>query len=123
MTVVLMLWVVGAATGTLIDGPSATLSVAVGTGIGPLHDGHWSTLLTSALWCRGLPSYLLCTGGLLVLLPMAERRLGSVRAGVALLVLHVIGTLAGFGVIMLLRSEGGRWTTQLDESTALGPSV
>jgi lysylphosphatidylglycerol synthetase-like protein (DUF2156 family) len=123
VTVVLILWVVGAATGSLIDGPSASRSVAVGTGIGPLHNGHWWSLLTSALWCWGLPSYLLCTGGLLVLLPMAERRLGSVRAGVALLVLHVIGTLAGFGLIMLLRSEGGRWTTQLDQSTALGPSV
>jgi phosphatidylglycerol lysyltransferase len=122
-TVVLVLWVVGAATGSLIDGPAATLSLAVGTGVGPLHDGRWWTLLTSALWCWGLPSYLLCTGGLLVLLPIAERRLGGVRAGVALLLLHVIGTLAGIGVIMLLGSGGGRWTTQLDESTALGPSV
>jgi len=120
---VVVLWSVGAMTGSLVHGPPAALRAAVGVGVAPLAAGHWWSPLTSALWCSGLLSYLLTTVALIVLLPPAERRLGSLRTALTLVVLQVLGVLGGIGVVLALGTGGGRWTTQLHQMLAVGPGV
>lgn len=118
------LWVLGALTGSLLHGPSPALAASVGAGLGPLRDGVWWGLATSALWCQGLDSYLLSTAMVLALLPVAERRIGSRRTAGLALVVQVGGSLLGLGVVALLdRVADGRWADQLAASVAVGPGT
>jgi lysylphosphatidylglycerol synthetase-like protein (DUF2156 family) len=124
VVLVVVIWVLGAATGSLLHGPSSALAAQVGAGIGPLRDGAWWGLATSALWCQGLDSYLLSTGMILVLLPVAERRLGSLRAAGLGLVVQVGGSLLGLGLVWAIdHVADGRWADQLIVSTAVGPGT
>jgi phosphatidylglycerol lysyltransferase len=118
------LWVLGALTGSLLHGPSPELAARVGAGLHPLADGAWWGLATSALWCQGLDSYLLSTAMVLALLPVAERRIGSLRTAGLALVVQVGGSLIGLGVVALLdRVADGRWADQLAASVAVGPGT
>lgn len=120
---VTLFWVLGAATGSVLRGPSPTLRGAVGAGVGPLREGHWWSLLSSALWCPGLVSYLVNTVAVIALLPVAERRLGSLRAGGLLVAVQVAGTLVGLGLAASVGLGGGRWADQLQASVAVGPGA
>lgn len=121
---VVVLWTLGALTGSLLHGPAPELAARVGAGLGPLRDGAWWGLVTSALWCQGLASYLLSTAMVLALLPVAERRIGSRRTAVLAVVVQVGGSLVGLGAVALLdRLADGRWADQLAASTAVGPGT
>jgi phosphatidylglycerol lysyltransferase len=121
---VAVLWVLGAVTGSLLHGPAPALAARVGAGLHPLADGAWWGLATSALWAQGLDSYLLSTAMVLVLLPVAERRIGSLRTAGLALVVQVGGSLLGLGVVALLdRLADGRWADQLAASVAVGPGT
>jgi lysylphosphatidylglycerol synthetase-like protein (DUF2156 family) len=124
LTVVSMvvLWSVGAGTGSLLHGPPPGLLHEVGAGFGPLGDGHWWFFVTSALWCSGLGAYLGTTALLILLVPMAEWRLGSGRAAVTLLVLHVLGSVAGLALVEAIVAGGGRWARHLATSVTVGPA-
>jgi phosphatidylglycerol lysyltransferase len=121
---VALIWVLGAATASLVHGPSPALAASIGAGLGPIRAGAWWGLATSALWCRGLASYVVSTLLVVALLPVAERRLGSVRAvGLAVLV-QVGGSALGLAWVWLLdRYADGRWADQLAVSVAVGPGT
>ncbi len=122
VALVAFLWLVGAATGSLMAGPSPALRAVVGSGVGPVRDGRWWTVLTSVPWCAQLLGYVVTSLAVLVLLPFAERRLGAARTVLAALVLQVVGVLGGVALVGL--SGGGtRWVTQLDHTVMLGPSA
>src|SRR3982074_3182557 len=72
VAVVLVLWIVGAATDSLLTGPSRDLLSLVGVGIPPLREGHWWMPLTAPLWCSGPVSYVVTTALVVTLLPPAE---------------------------------------------------
>jgi lysylphosphatidylglycerol synthetase-like protein (DUF2156 family) len=121
---VVVIWVLGALTGSVVHGPSPALAATVGAGLGPIRAGAWWGLATSALWCRGPASYVLSTTLIIALLPVAERRLGSLRAGGLTLALQVVGSLIGLAWVWLLdRYLDGRWADQLAESVAVGPGT
>ena len=122
LTLVAALWVVGAATGSLCDGPLPGLRAVIGTGVGPVREGRWWTVLTSLPWCPQLPGYLATSVATLALLPFAERRLGPARTVAAALALQVVGVLGGIALVGLAPG-GGRWITQLDHTVMLGPSA
>jgi lysylphosphatidylglycerol synthetase-like protein (DUF2156 family) len=119
---VLVLWGIGASTGTLLTGPSPALMSAVGVGLPPLQAGHWWMLVTSLLWCPGLASYLVTTALLVTLLSAAERRLGTARTGALLLMVHLLGLLAGLGLVSAIALTGGRWATHISMSATVGPA-
>jgi len=124
VALVVVIWLLGAATGSLLHGPSPALAAAVGAGLGPLRDGAWWGVATSALWCQGLDSYLFSTAVVLGLLPVAERRVGSLRTAVLAVTVQVGGSLVGLGVVSLLaRFADGRWADQLAASVAVGPGT
>ncbi len=119
---VAVLWVVGAATGSLVAGPPPALRAVVGAGLGAVRDGRWWTVLTSVPWCSQLLGYLATSVAVLALLPFAERRLGPVRTVAAALALQVVGVLGGTALVGLAHG-GARWVTQLDHTVMLGPSA
>ena len=121
---VFVIWGLGAATGSLVRGPSPALAELIGAGLGPLRAGAWWGLATSALWCRGLASYVLSTLMIMVLLPVAERRLGSLRAAGLAVLVQVAGSALGLTWVWLLdRYADGRWADQLGVSVAVGPGT
>src|SRR5689334_18654046 len=84
VTLVAALWMVGAATGSLLNGPPPALRAAVGTGVAAMREGRWWTVLTSLPWCAHLLGYLGTSLATLALLPFAERRLGTARTVAAM---------------------------------------
>ncbi|MEU4804647.1 DUF2156 domain-containing protein [Actinosynnema sp. NPDC023587] len=113
-----VLWAVGAATGSLWSGPSDDLVEHIGFGAtSPL----W-TSLTAALWCANLACYLATTALLLVFGPAAEREFGSPRAAGLLVSTHVVGVLAGSGLVRVGAAAGWSWLDYLGYDLAVGPS-
>ena len=114
-----MLWVVGAATGSLVSGPSDDLLAAVGFGAA---SGPW-TLFTSALWCMNLLGYLGTTALLVLFGPVAEREFGSTRAALLFTASHVLGCLAGALVVRAGAATQWEWLSYLDGDVAVVPSA
>ncbi|WP_222598599.1 bifunctional lysylphosphatidylglycerol flippase/synthetase MprF [Lentzea tibetensis] len=113
---VLTLWIVGAATGSLVDGP---VLEEVGFGLSsPL----W-TALTSMLWCANLLGYLGTTALLLVFGPVAEREFGSLRTAALFVSTHVVGVFLGAGLVRLGVPTGWVWLDYLQTDLAVVPSA
>jgi lysylphosphatidylglycerol synthetase-like protein (DUF2156 family) len=116
------LWIVGAATGSLFDGPPHRLRAVVGTGVAAVDAGRWWTVLTSVPWCAQLPGYLATTVAIVAILPVAERVLGSLRTAAAMLALQLAGVWAGIAAVGALGGDS-RWTRLLDHTVMLGPTA
>jgi lysylphosphatidylglycerol synthetase-like protein (DUF2156 family)/membrane associated rhomboid family serine protease len=118
---VVVIWAAGAATGSLLNGPSDELRDLVAVGVPTLTDGAWWTPLTSAFFADDLVTYLLVTMALLVVGSLCERRWGSARmAGIALLV-QVVGVGAGVGAVALADAAvDWQWADYLAASVAVG---
>jgi lysylphosphatidylglycerol synthetase-like protein (DUF2156 family) len=120
---VVALWLLGAVSGSLLHGPSTTLLPAVGVGLGPLGQAHWWVPLTSPLWASGLVAYLMSTVVVLLALPQAERLLGRRRTAAVMLIVTVVGSVAGLGIVRLLALARGQWAAQIAASVAVGPGA
>jgi len=117
------LWVVGAATGSLLSGPAPGLRAAVALSLPGLAAGRWWTPLTGALWCAGPAAYLITTVMLLGLVAPAEHRIGSRRTAVLLVATHLVGSGLGLGAVALTVASGDDWVQRLATETVLGPSA
>ncbi|WP_051837189.1 rhomboid family intramembrane serine protease [Streptomyces sp. NRRL WC-3742] len=117
------LWTIGAATGSLAHGPSARVLAHAGVGLPTLAEGRWWTPLTSLLWCSGLGSYVFTSLLLLLVGPAAEQRLGRLRTLAVLVGGQVVGTLAGTGLIKAGSLAGEQWTVSVADQTSIGPGV
>ncbi|WP_052708878.1 rhomboid family intramembrane serine protease [Streptomyces sp. NRRL S-495] len=125
LTLVLLvgLWAVGAATGSLARGPSDALLEQVGIGRPTLHAGRWWTPLTSLFWCSGIGSYVFTSLLLLLVGPAAERRLGRLRTVGVLVAGQLAGVMAGTVVVAVGAKLGEQWTLSIAGQTAVGPGV
>lgn len=119
---VVLFWLVGIVTGSVVGGPAPALEQAVGVGVPSLGDGRWWTPLTSLLWGAGVVSYLATTVLLLVLVVPAERRLGPRRTALLLVGTHAAGTGLGTGLVALGGLTGDGWARSLATDVAVGPS-
>ncbi|MER5867697.1 DUF2156 domain-containing protein [Kitasatospora sp. NPDC002040] len=119
----LALWVVGAATGSLGDGPSDALLHQVGVGLPSLRAGHWWTLVSSLFWCPGIGGYVATSLLLLVLGPVAEQRLGTPLAAGVLITCQVLGSLLGTGLVRLGVAAELDWLLAIQDQIAIGPGV
>jgi lysylphosphatidylglycerol synthetase-like protein (DUF2156 family) len=119
---VAVLWIVGAATGSLLTGPSSALLQVVGVGPGTLAAGQWWTPVSSAFWCEDLTGYLVTTVLLITLVAPAEHRFGAAKTGLLLLITQIVGTLAGSAIVQLGFLAGDEWTEQLAAAVAVGAS-
>ena len=120
---VVALWVLGAATGSLVHGPSSGLVAMVAAGVRSLEHGHFWTPLTAAAFAPGLPSYLVGTVVVLVLGAPAERRLGSGRFAAAALCTQVFGVLIALGVVHMIWFTDAAWARELSRHPAVGPTT
>ncbi|HVH21417.1 MAG TPA: DUF2156 domain-containing protein [Pseudonocardia sp.] len=117
-----LLWAIGAVTGSLLTGPAPELRDLIGAGLGPVAAGRWWGPLTAPLWAAGLPEYLWSTALVGLGVGLAERVLGSRRAGLLALVVQLLGTLLGLGFVALVAMSDGQWGAQLRDSVAVGPT-
>ncbi|RKE16883.1 bifunctional lysylphosphatidylglycerol flippase/synthetase MprF [Streptomyces sp. TLI_171] len=117
------LWVVGAATGSLADGPSPSLLEQVGVGLPTLEAGRWWTPVSSLLWCSGLAPYLLLSLLLVLVGPFAERRLGSPLSAAVLVAGQVLGTLLGTALVRLGVAADLGWTQDIQDQIAVSPGA
>lgn len=113
-----VLWGVGAVSGSLWSGPSEELLGQVGFGVSaPL----W-TVVGSALWCANLAGYLGTSALLLVFGPIAEREFGWLRTLVILVGCQVLSVFAGAALVRLGASTGWSWPSSLEYDLAVGLS-
>lgn len=117
------LWAVGAATGSLTRGPSDALLEQVGVGRPTLHAGRWWTPLTSLFWCSGIGAYVFTSLLLLLVGPAAERRLGRLRTVGVLVAGQLAGVMAGTVAVAAGARLGEQWTLSIVGQTAVGPGV
>lgn len=101
LALVVILWVVGAVTGSLLDGPPESLQEKVAAGVPAFQDGSWWTPLTAAFFAADLITYIGVTVLLLVLGTLFERRYGSITMLWMTLVVQIIGVAAGVGLVAL----------------------
>jgi lysylphosphatidylglycerol synthetase-like protein (DUF2156 family) len=126
---VVLIWVLGAVTGSLLDGPSADadagddLLAQVGAGVQSLTDGHVWTFVTSALFAGDLVTYIGSTSLLLIAGVLFERRHGSLRTAWLALAVQAVG--AGLGVLAIWSASQLDWTwaNDLAAEFAVGPSM
>ncbi|MBN9098085.1 MULTISPECIES: DUF2156 domain-containing protein [unclassified Pseudonocardia] len=123
ISLVTLLWVIGAATGSIAHGPARALRAVIGAGVPSLAAGHWWTLVSGALWCAGPISYVTASVLLLGLVAPAESRIGSRRTAVLMVVCQAAGSGIGIGVVALTVASGGDWVRRLATDLAVGPST
>ncbi|MEV4614024.1 DUF2156 domain-containing protein [Kitasatospora sp. NPDC049258] len=123
LALLVALWVIGAATGSLGTGPDHDLLEQVGVGIPTLEAGRWWTPFSSLLWCSGIGAYVVISLLLAVLGPISERRLGSPLAAAVLVVGQVLGTLLGTGAVRLGVSADLGWTKAIQDQIAVSPGA
>ncbi|MFF2042183.1 bifunctional lysylphosphatidylglycerol flippase/synthetase MprF [Kitasatospora sp. NPDC058170] len=123
LTLLAGLWAVGAATGSLVGGPSDRLLAQVGVGVPTLTAGHWWAPFTSLFWCSGTGSYVFTSLLLLLVGPAAERRIGRVRTVGVLVGGQLLGTLLGTALVEAGSRVGEQWTDSVADQTSTGPGV
>lgn len=118
---VLLLWTIGAWTGSLKAGPPQPLMSRFGTGVGPLGHLRLDSTLTSALFTSGLSAYLLATAMAAGIGVFIEPRWGSLRLFWVAAVSQILGTAIGIEMIRLLAAAGSGWADGLRTDIIVGP--
>jgi phosphatidylglycerol lysyltransferase len=121
LTIVIILWVAGAVTGSLAEGPNDALLFQVGAGVQPLLDGYLWTPLTAAFFAADLITYLLVSVLMLIVGSLVERRWGSVRMLWLTLAIQILGVAAGIGLVALSDYLfDGEWSNYLADDVTVG---
>lgn len=116
-----LLWGVGAATGSVMSGPARDLARMFGTGADAVAAGRWFSPLTGALLGTGLGTYLLLTAVLLTAGAAVERRIGTLRAATAFVTAQVTGVLLASVVVWAGAAAGDRWLSHMAAARMVGP--
>ena len=118
-----LLWLLGAATASVLHGPPIGISRMVAAGVRSLEHGHVWTPLTAVMFAPDLAGYIVGTVCVLLLAVPTERRLGSGRFAVAALCTQVLGVLLALGVVQLIGFVDGAWAHELSHYPAVGPTT
>ena len=122
-SIVVITWVLGAATGSLVHGPSRSLAHQIAVGMGSLQHGRLWTPLTSALWEGNLLRYIGATVLLLVVAAPLERRMGTVKLAIAAVTTQILGVILGLGWASLAKVVDASWGFRLHSGAAVGASA
>ncbi len=109
---VVLIWLVGAVTGSLLNGPGPDLlaQVALARDIG---SGTWFSIVTSAFFASSLLDYLAVTVVIMVTLSVAERVLGWWCAGLVFVLGGMASALILIGLIALGTAGNDEWLQYL----------
>ncbi|GIJ43614.1 hypothetical protein Val02_05000 [Virgisporangium aliadipatigenens] len=102
---VAVLWLVGAVSGTVPNGPRGRLLASVGIGPDP-GSTHWWAPLTSAVYCADLRGYVFTTLLVAGFAVPVERRLGPLRAAAVWAGVHLVAAPAATLLWWLLAGHG-----------------
>ncbi|WP_433874265.1 phosphatidylglycerol lysyltransferase domain-containing protein [Sinomonas atrocyanea] len=119
--VIVALWVAGAATGSILSGPSPSVLDVVGGDVGSLRSGQWWAAFTSIFFVTNPLAYLAATVVVAVLVPVAEIAYGSIRAAVLFFVGDFASVTVFFIVTQMARLGGDGWLGSMVEDPVLGP--
>ena len=123
LAIVVILWLAGAMTGSLVSGPDESLELTVGAGVPAFAEGNWWTPLTAAFFAPDLLTYVLVTVLVLIAGSVVERRWGSARTMWMTLLVQVVGVAAGVAVVALADALlSSDWTDYLAILLAVGPT-
>ncbi|MET3919786.1 DUF2156 domain-containing protein [Arthrobacter sp. UYEF20] len=113
--------VTGAVTGSFLSGPPEPLLGVASVSAPGLKAGHWWSLFTSLFFATNLLAYLSAVLMILLLLGLAERRLGSRRTAV----FFFAGQFAAVTLFLLLtqlaRYAGDGWLGLMVDAGLIGP--
>ncbi|GAB4099725.1 DUF2156 domain-containing protein [Sinomonas halotolerans] len=115
------LWTVALSTGSLLAGPSAALLEFVGADLASLRAGHWWGVLTSLFFVTNPLAYAGATILLAVLVPLAERAYGTVRAAALFFGGHLASLTAFLLVTQVADRAGELWLGGMADDPLLGP--
>ncbi|MEV8181443.1 MULTISPECIES: DUF2156 domain-containing protein [Micrococcaceae] len=118
----LLLWVPGLLTGTVLSGHHGSWRAAVAATPASL-PGHWWTVITAGFWEHGLVGYVVGTVLLLIVGIPAERRLGSLRFLIAGFSAQIAGIVIAIGLAHGIHNLMGGWSKQLLLQSFVGPSA
>ncbi|WP_412541809.1 DUF2156 domain-containing protein [Longispora sp. K20-0274] len=116
------LWIVGIVRGTIAHGPSEGVVEKWGVGLQAFRDGHWWSVVTSAMYCGGVANYVNTTLLLLVVGVAVERRIGVWRMLGLMLVSQVGGALLAVGAIWLGARAEEDWLFSISNYNEMGAS-
>ncbi|WP_051967221.1 bifunctional lysylphosphatidylglycerol flippase/synthetase MprF [Kitasatospora mediocidica] len=121
VSLLVVLWAVGVASGSIGHQVPQGLVEEVGTGLPTLADGCWWSPATSLLWCSGVNSYVVTSLLLLAVGPAAEKRLGTGRSAAVLIGCQVLGSLLGIGAVQLGTLAELDWMLDIQDQLTVGP--
>lgn len=114
-------WVTAVATGSFLAGPPEHLLEVAGASRPGLQAGNWWTMFTSLFFATNPLAYLAASLMIVVLLGLAERRLGT-RAAIGLL---LVGQFAAVSLFLLLTqlavAVGDGWLDRMADVVLIGP--
>ena len=121
LAIVIIMWIAGAVTGSLSEGPNSALLLEVGAGVPPLLDGYFWTPITAAFFATDLITYLMVSVLLLIVGSLVERRWGTIRMLWLTLVIQILGVAAGVGVVALSDYVfDSEWSNYLADDVRVG---
>ena len=115
-----VLWILGAATGSLLHGPQGRFDSWAGAGLANLTNGHLTSLPASALFASNLANYLVATV-LLLAVGLVERRIGTLSTAVLAVTMQVLGVLLGIALVALSDPFAEAWSDTLSDKLAVTP--
>ncbi len=120
-TLTLAVLLLGAASGALWTSVAGEpLADAVGYGPGSMHAGHWWGLVTGAFFADHPVAYVALLLGVVFGGGFAEWRLGTGRALVASLLVHLVAVGGAMGLVLGAADHGWDWPTGLAHHSDLG---
>jgi len=119
-TLTVAVLVLGAASGALWTPLGEPLADAVGYGPASVHTGHWWGLVTGAFFADHPVAYVALLLGVVLGGGFAEWRLGTGRALVAGLVVHLVAVGGAMALVLGAAGHGWDWPTGLTHHSDLG---
>ena len=123
ITLVLLMLVIAAATGTLFS-PAADKPwfSDVATGLPAFAEGRWWTILTSPFFVDHPFVFLTLAPLVIGGVGWAEWKFGSLRTMGLFLAGHIVGVLGAAGILALVVQTNWAWAVRLSETYDVGPS-
>ncbi len=121
VAMVVALWSLGIATGSIVGGPSHALFESAGASTANLTSGHLVMLVSSGLFASNLASYLLATVLMLVVGVAVERRHGTRTTILLAVIIQIVGLSAGLLLVRAIDPVAERWNDTLSSGAAMTP--
>ncbi len=119
LVLVVLFWVLGAVSGSLVNGPGQVLLDQVGIGLA-VEPGPWWSIFTSAFFASSLLDYLACTAAILVGVGIAERVMGPWFALAAFVAGSALSALVLVALVTFGTDASDQWLSFLGGEYVVG---